>query len=55
MTTIYPVPRAVTEAMVQLVVDQQAKAPPTTINNDLLEVAEVQADVERKEILDLRV
>ena len=35
MTTIYPVPAAVTEARVQLAVDQEAKAPPTTIINDV--------------------
>ena len=32
---IYPVPVEVTQARVQLVVDQAAKAPPTTITQDL--------------------
>jgi len=32
---IYPVPVEVTQARVQLVVDQAAKAPPHTINQDL--------------------
>ena len=45
MTTIYPVPAAVTEARVQLAVDQEAKAPPATIANDVGAVAEVQAYV----------
>jgi len=36
--TIYPVPTAVTEARVQLAVDQEAKAPPATVNNDVAEV-----------------
>jgi hypothetical protein len=32
---VYPVPVEVTQARIQLVVDQTAKAPPTTINEDL--------------------
>jgi hypothetical protein len=32
---IYPIPVEVTLARVQLVVDQAAKAPPNTINQDL--------------------
>ena len=55
MTTIYPVPAAVTEARVQLAVDQEAKAPPTTIINDVAEVAEVQAEADRELLLDLKV
>jgi hypothetical protein len=55
MTTIYPVPAAVTEARIQLAVDQEAKAAPTTIINDVAEVAEVQAEAERKLLLDLKV
>jgi hypothetical protein len=53
--TIYPVPTAVTAARVQLAVDQESKAPRTTINNDVVEVAEVQAEAERKLLLDLKV
>ena len=33
---IYPIPVEVTQARIQLVVDQNAKAPPNTINQDLL-------------------
>ena len=53
--TIYPVPTAVTEARVQLAVDQEAKAPRATVNNDVAEVAEVQAAAEREQLLDLKV
>ena len=53
--TIYPVPTAVTAARVQLAVDQEAKAPPATINNDVAEVAHVQAKAERDLLLDLKV
>jgi len=53
--TIYPVPAALTEARVHLAVDQQAKAPPTTIINDVADVAEVQAEAERELLLDLKV
>jgi len=53
--TIYPVPTAVTEATVQLAVDQEAKAPPATVNNDVAEVAEVQAEAERGQLLDVKV
>ena len=53
--TIYPVPTAVIEARVQLAVDQEAKAPPTTIINDVGEIAEVQAEAEHEQLLDLKV
>ena len=53
--TIYPVPRVVTEAMVQLAVDQHAKAPPATINTDVADVAEFQAEAEREALLDVSV
>ena len=35
---IYPVPVEVTQARIQLVVDQNAKAPQSTIRQDLLAV-----------------
>ena len=49
---IYPVPVEVTQARIQLLVDQTAKAPPNTINEDLKAVYDaksqaVQAQVER--------
>jgi hypothetical protein len=40
---IYPIPVEVTLARVQLVVDQNAKAPPTTINQDLQAVYHAKA------------
>jgi hypothetical protein len=55
MTTIYPVPTVVIEARVQLAVDQEAKAPPATIINDVGEIAEVQAEAEHEQLLDLKV
>lgn len=53
--TIYPVPTAVTEARLHLAIDQEAKAPPTKIINDVADVAEVQAEAERGLLLDLKV
>jgi len=62
---IYPIPVEVTQARIQLVVDQTAKAPPNTINQDLQAVyhakataveaalAEVQAD--EPSLLDVKV
>ena len=40
---IYPVPVEVTKARIQLVVDQAAKAPPNTINQDLQAVDHAKA------------
>ena len=40
---IYPVPVEVTQARIQLVVDQNAKAPPNTINLDLQAVDHAKA------------
>jgi hypothetical protein len=40
---IYPVPVEVTQARIQLVVDQNAKAPPNTINQDLRAVDHAKA------------
>ena len=51
---IYPVPTAVIQARVQLAVDQEAKAPPATIQNDVVDVIEVQAEAEREVLLDLK-
>lgn len=43
---IYPIPVEVTQARIQLVVDQNAKAPPNTINEDLKAVYQAKAAVE---------
>ena len=40
---IYPTPVEVTQARIQLVVDQNAKAPTTTINQDLQAVYHAKA------------
>jgi hypothetical protein len=40
---IYPIPVEVTQARIQLVVDQNAKAPPNTIHQDLQAVYHAKA------------
>jgi hypothetical protein len=49
---IYPVPVAVTQARVQLVIDETAKAPPYTISNDVQNVLETQSQAEREALID---
>jgi hypothetical protein len=49
---IYPVPVAVTQAKVQLVLDETAKAPPRTINADIQNVVEAQSQAEHDALLD---
>jgi hypothetical protein len=51
---IYPVPVAVTQAKVQLVIDETAKAPFTTINNDVQAVIEVQRQAEHESLVDVK-
>jgi hypothetical protein len=51
---IYPVPAAVTQARVQLVVDETAKAPPTIINNDVQALLEVQRQAEQEALVDVK-
>jgi hypothetical protein len=48
---VYPVPAAVMQARVQLVVDQTDKAP----SADVVDVIEVQADAQREALLDVKV
>jgi hypothetical protein len=62
---IYPIPVEVTQARIQLVVDQTAKAPPTTINQDLqavyhakaaaMEAALADAPTDETSLLDVKV
>ena len=52
---VYPVPAAVMQARVQLVVDQTDKAPSATIDNDVLDVVEVQAEAQREALFDVKV
>jgi hypothetical protein len=49
---ISPIPAAVTQARVQLVVDQTTKAPPHVINEDVLDVAATENQAEQEALLD---
>ena len=51
---IYPIPVEVTQARIQLVVDQNAKAPPNTINQDLQAVYHAKAAAIEEAITDLQ-
>ena len=49
---VYPVPAQVTQARIQLLADQTAKAPPRTINDDVLDVFAAKNQAERAAVLD---
>jgi hypothetical protein len=49
---IYPIPAAVTQAKVQLVIDEMAKAPSPTINDDVQNVVAAQSKAWRDALLD---
>jgi hypothetical protein len=49
---IYPVPVAVTQAKVQLVIDETAKAPATIINSDVQALIGAQTQAEQELLLD---
>ena len=51
---IYPVPVEVTQARIQLVVDQTAKAAPSTINEDLKAVDHATAAAEEAALVDIK-
>jgi hypothetical protein len=51
---IYPVPAAVTNARAQLVADQTTKAPPRTIDADVLDVLATENEAERQAVLDVK-
>jgi hypothetical protein len=51
---IYPVPPAVTQARVQLLIDETAKAAPTIIVQDLGKVVEAQKQAEQALLIDLK-
>jgi hypothetical protein len=51
---IYPVPVAVTQAKVQLVIDETAKAPAAIINSDLQAVIAVQRQAEQEGLVDVK-
>jgi len=44
---VYPVPVEVTQARIQLLVDQTAKAPPNTINEDLKAVYDAKSHAQQ--------
>ena len=52
---VYPVPVEVTQARIQLLVDQTAKAPPSTINQDLKAVDHAKAHAEEAALVDVKV
>ena len=47
---IYPVPVEVTQARIQLLVDQTAKAPPNTINEDLKAVYDAKSQAQQAQV-----
>jgi hypothetical protein len=51
---IYPVPVEVTQARIQLLVDQTAKAPPKTISDDLQAVYHSKAAAEDAALAEAR-
>jgi len=51
---IYPVPAAVTQAKIQLVIDETAKAPMTVINSDVQAVVAVQRQAEQEALVDVK-
>ena len=51
---IYPVPVEVTQARIQLLVDQNAKASPKTINNDVKAVSYAKAVAEEAALQQVR-
>ena len=52
---IYPVPAAVTQAKIQLVIDETAKAHPTVINSDVQAVVAAQRQSEQEALVDVKV
>ena len=51
---IYPVPAAVTQAKIHLVIDETAKAPATVINSDVRALIEVQRRAEQNALVDVK-
>ena len=50
---IYPVPAAVTQAKIQLVIDETEKAPATVINSDVRALVEAQRQAEQQALVDV--
>ncbi|MDO8396431.1 MAG: hypothetical protein Q7T45_01270 [Bradyrhizobium sp.] len=51
---IYPVPAAVTQAKIQLVIDETAKAHATVINSDVKALVEAQRQAEQQALVDVK-
>ena len=51
---IYPVPAAVTQAKIQLVIDETAKATATVINSDVQALIEAQRQAEQETLVDVK-
>ena len=51
---IYPVPVAVTQAKIQLVIDETAKAPATVIHTDVQAVVAAQRQAEQDALVDVK-
>ena len=52
---VYPVPVEVTQARIQLLLDQTAKAPPSTINQDVQAVHDAKSQAEQAARVDVKV
>jgi hypothetical protein len=52
---VYPVPVAVTQARIELLAEQAAKAPPRIINDAVLDVFAAKNQAEREAIVDRKV
>ena len=52
---IYPVPAAVTQAKIQLVIDETATAPASVINSDVRALVEAQRQAEQEALIDVKV
>lgn len=51
---VYPVPAAVTQARIQLLAEQTAKAPPRIINDAVMDVFAAKNQAEREAIVDIK-
>ncbi|MDP1583904.1 MAG: hypothetical protein Q8M18_10820 [Bradyrhizobium sp.] len=51
---IYPVPAAVTQAKIRLVIDETAKQPATVINSDVRALIEAQRQAEQEALIDVK-
>jgi hypothetical protein len=52
---VYPVPAAVTQARIQLLAEQAAKAPPSVIAEAVLDVFAAKNQAEREALVDRKV